>query len=277
MEFFPGLGKRRATAQRLPPGPGTEAQCHWSRLNGLPFLPHHDLSTKYVDAEIRQCGGWLLPKGRSPLANAMPPGKRERIAIGCERACGTPAASRQGGMSDEDQRLSIDRLGPGDLDAAIAIQRGAYPGFLVEEADAFLSRITLASSYSLAARCGGVLIGYLLAHGWPRQSPAPIGAILTDRAPSDVLFIHDLAVSSRGRGLGVGRRLVAPAFELAFRDGLRRAELIAVEGADGYWRSLGFAEQDVSPALRAKLASYGDRACWMERDIPPCLAGAAKG
>ena len=171
-------------------------------------------------------------------------------------------------MSSERPSISIVRLGQQDLPAALVLQAEAYPAFLDEEEAAFLSRITLSASYCLAARQGDELLGYLLAHGWKRQSPPPLGTLLADGVPSEVLFIHDLAVSSAARGLRIGQRLVTRAFELAARDGLRRAELIAVEGAADYWRGLGFAEAAVSGKFREKLESYGPLARWMTREIP---------
>lgn len=112
-----------------------------------------------------------------------------------------------------------------------------------------------------------MLIAYLLAHGWRSQAPPPVGAILAQQGASEVLFIHDLAVSAAGRGSGIGRRLVDRAFKLAARDGLTRAELIAVEGAASYWRGLGFIETKAPPALAAKVAYYGPEARWMTRSI----------
>ncbi|MBB5987946.1 GNAT family N-acetyltransferase [Sphingobium lignivorans] len=175
-------------------------------------------------------------------------------------------------MSRETPAFSIETLRPRDLPSALAIQSESYPAFLIEEAAPFLSRLTLADSYCLAALREGpreqAILGYLLAHGWRGESPPPVGAVLADGGPREVLFIHDLAVSSSGRGLGVGRSLVMRVFELAARDGIRSAELIAVEGAADYWRALGFVEDAVSPGLAAKVATYGDRARWMTRAIP---------
>lgn len=78
-----------------------------------------------------------------------------------------------------------------------------------------------------------------------------------------MLFLHDLALTPAARGLRVGERLVAAALEAARRDGLTEAELIAVEGAAGYWRRLGFVEPAMTPALATKVAGYGDAARWM--------------
>jgi GNAT superfamily N-acetyltransferase len=129
-----------------------------------------------------------------------------------------------------------------DLAAALAIQSQSYPAFLREGKAAFASRLNLPDSYCLAATRDGLLIGYLLAYGWPGQAPSPVGAVLTKDAVSEVLFIHDLASLPEAQGSGIGRTLVMRAFELAALDGLCEAQLIAVEGAATYWRKLGFAE-----------------------------------
>lgn len=152
-----------------------------------------------------------------------------------------------------------------DLPAALAIQSEAYPAFLVEPETAFASRLAMKAQVCLAAERDGALVAYLLAHGWPRRSPPPVGAILPHAAASEVLFLHDLAVGREGRGLGLGRRLVEAALAIAARQGLTSAELIAVEGAASYWRTLGFAESDVDGELRAKVAAYGEHARWMTR------------
>jgi len=172
-------------------------------------------------------------------------------------------------MSRENPAIAVEALGRHDLPAALDLQKAAYPSFLVEGEGAFLSRIELAASYCLAAKHGEALLGYLLAHGWKRQSPPPLGTVLAEGMPSEVLFMHDLAVASAKRGLRVGERLIARAFELAARDGLRSAELIAVEGAADYWRRLGFVDGAVSGELSEKLATYGPLARWMTRDIAP--------
>ena len=123
-------------------------------------------------------------------------------------------------MSSENPAISIEPLARQDLPAALSIQKNIYPPFLIEEEATFLNRISLASSYCLAAKQEGQLLGYLLAHGWKRQSPPPLGSVIADGMPSEVLFIHDLAVSPEKRGLKVGQQLIARAFQLAAKDGL---------------------------------------------------------
>lgn len=170
-------------------------------------------------------------------------------------------------MAIERADIVIRRLTQDDLPAAIAIQAATYPAFLLEGLEAFASRLVVPASYCLAAVRDGALVAYLLAHGWASEAPPPIGTVLGGDASGDILFIHDLAVSSAARGTGLGRRLVDHAADLAWRDGLRQAELIAVDGAAGYWRGLGFADGNPSPTLATKVAAYGAEARWMTRSI----------
>ncbi len=166
-----------------------------------------------------------------------------------------------------DPPISIRPLERRDLPAALAIQSATYPAFLLEDEAAFASRLDVAASYCLAGVRGDVLVAYLLAQGWPGREPPSIGTVLEPAITGEALFIHDLAVSSEGRGSGIGSRLVSRAVALAAGDGFRRAELIAVEGAASYWRTLGFTEPAVTPALAAKVAGYGGGARWMERAL----------
>jgi len=170
-------------------------------------------------------------------------------------------------MSGEQQSITIRRLERGDLPAALAIQSAAYPAPLIEDEAAFASRLALPDACCLAAVRNGALVAYLLAHGWPSQAPPPVGAVLTPPGLSEVLFIHDLAVSPAARGSGVGGRLMERAFAWAAERGFRSAELIAVEGAAPYWRSLGFAEGAIPEELAAKVAAYGAQARWMTRPV----------
>lgn len=172
-------------------------------------------------------------------------------------------------MSCVNSVISIEALVQQDLPAVLLLQRETYPPFLVEEEAVFISRLGLAASYCLAAKRGEELLGYLVAHGWKQQSPPALGGVLMDGAASEVLFIHDLAVSSAIRGQGVGQRLIERAFELAAQDSLGSAELIAVEGAADFWRRLGFVEGSDSAELTEKLRTYGTDACWMARDFLP--------
>jgi ribosomal protein S18 acetylase RimI-like enzyme len=170
-------------------------------------------------------------------------------------------------MTPKPSVVVVRRLKREDLPAVLAVQSESYPAFLVESEESFASRLDAAAPYCLAATLNGALVGYLIAHGWRSQSPPVLGALLARDPPNEILFVHDLAVGSAGRGLGIGRKLVAQAFQVAAGNGLHTAELVAVEGAASYWRALGFAEATTSPALASRLAEYGADARLMTRTI----------
>jgi len=156
---------------------------------------------------------------------------------------------------------------PRHLAQALALQSQAYPAFLLEPEPAFASRLDVAAPFNLVVEREGQLLAYLLAHGWPRESPPPVGAVLDPVLSGDTLYLHDLAVSPKARGMGIGQALVAHCFDLAADAGLKRAELIAVEGAADFWQRLGFRTGSPSPALATKVAQYGPTAQWMSRPL----------
>lgn len=162
----------------------------------------------------------------------------------------------------------IDDLRVSDLPSALSIQSELYPEYLVESRQAFLSRLSLKNSCCFAARQGEQILGYIVAHGWQADDPPSLGTVVATGEQSDVLFIHDLAVSGSGRGGGIGKKLVEHAFDFARSNGMTIAQLVAVEGADRYWRGLGFAETQAAGKLRAKVLGYGANARWMTRLIP---------
>lgn len=169
----------------------------------------------------------------------------------------------------------LSPLQPRHLAQALTLQSQVYPAFLVEPEAAFASRLHVAAPFNLAAERDGTLLAYLLAHGWTRESPPPVGAVLDAARTGDTLYLHDLAVADAARGTGIGRALVERAFALAAAKGLERAELIAVEGAADYWARLGFRAETPAPALAAKVAHYGPAARWMWRPLRQSNGGFA--
>lgn len=163
----------------------------------------------------------------------------------------------------------------GDMDAILAIQAGAYPGFLLESADFFLNRLTLAPAHCWVAQAdttpdAGQLLGYLVSYPWDAGLPptldAPLAA-LPERP--DHWFLHDCAVAPAAQGLGVGQALLRTAAGHAAQAGLRRASLVSLGSAVGYWTRHGYAPVAADgPELAGKLEGYGPQASYMARAFP---------
>ena len=69
------------------------------------------------------------------------------------------------GMVNDAKDLVIARMQSQDLGAALVIQSEVYPSFLIENTRAFASRLAIANSYCLTAKCGGTMVAYLIAYG----------------------------------------------------------------------------------------------------------------
>ena len=152
-----------------------------------------------------------------------------------------------------------------DLPAAEAIQEAVYLPIYRESAEILGSRLAIASTCCWGAfdKDDG-LMAYILSHPWPAAAPPAIGTALGAPPPGDNWFIHDLAIGEAARGLGLGRALVRKAASAALALGLVRGDLIAVQGAGGFWTRMGYADPpDLPAALAAKVAGYGPEARYM--------------
>ncbi|KQS54201.1 hypothetical protein ASG17_11130 [Brevundimonas sp. Leaf363] len=156
----------------------------------------------------------------------------------------------------------IRPLTPADLPAALALQADGYPEALWDGEEAFVSRIAVAPDWCWALEREGRLEGYLLSHPWTSMSP-PVPDTTLERAEGDIWYIHDLSTARAARGRGVGRALLA-ACEAAHPQ-IRRSELVAVDGAEPFWRRLGWRPAMIGPVV-AKVAKYGPAAIYMARD-----------
>lgn len=156
-----------------------------------------------------------------------------------------------------------------DMPAAARLQEAVYQPLYHEPQEVLESRLTVAAPYCWGAFEGDALLAYILSHPWPLASPPPIGVMLaTPPTGAGNWFVHDLAIGPAARGLGLGRALVGSAAQAALASGIRRGDLVAVQGAWPFWERLGYtAPGDLPPTLAAKVAAYGPDARYMTADL----------
>jgi len=108
--------------------------------------------------------------------------------------------------------------------------------------------------------------GYVLSHPWHDRAPPSLDTLLTPVTAPTTYYIHDLALLPETRGSGAGTAIVGLLAERAYANSFPNMTLVAVNNSVHFWRRQGFTvTQD--PALGAKLASYGDQARFMTRDL----------
>ena len=109
------------------------------------------------------------------------------------------------------------------------------------------------------------LCAYAIAHAVPPGAPLALNQPAAPAAPQpgDWLYVHDIAVDPAWAGHGLAARLLSEVLDAGRRLALRRAMLVAVQGADVYWARHGFVAQ-VAPMA---VLGFGEGAVWMVRNL----------
>lgn len=152
-----------------------------------------------------------------------------------------------------------------DIDAVLAVQAQCYRDDLIESRAALASRQRLSPDTCWVAEEDGHVHGYLFAHPWQGEQPPALDTPLPALPEHcDTLFLHDMALSKTARGQGLAPRLMEKVLQYARHSGLNCARLVAVQGADHYWKRQGFLPYPLRPG---KLACYGQGAQGMLRAL----------
>jgi GNAT superfamily N-acetyltransferase len=137
--------------------------------------------------------------------------------------------------------MTIQQLQPADLARVMVIQQQAYVPQLIESETSFLSKMRLFPQGAFGYRVDGQLAAYLFCHPWRSRSVVEVSDVLAHLPPfPDCLYLHDLAVHPHYRGLGIARTLIEHAFALGALMNLTAVELVAVQDAAAFWKSIGF-------------------------------------
>lgn len=157
-------------------------------------------------------------------------------------------------------------MAAGDLDAVKAMADRIHLDH-PEDMAVFAERLALYPAGCHVAQAGGALVGYALSHPWRYGEPpplnTPLGAI---PAAATTFYLHDIALLAEGRGKGLAGRIVAQLASHAEEEGFGNLSLVAVNGSQLFWERCGF-RPAMTDALRAKLATYGDDAVLMRREV----------
>lgn len=166
--------------------------------------------------------------------------------------------------------IHIRLINEADLDAIVAIQDSCYAAELFE--DAGLIRKRLASqpqSCWLAENNTGEVLAYLFSYPSRNKQIAPLGSDFGCYTDAELLYLHDMAVSSNGRGMRLASQLLAHAEQYAADLGFNTLALVAVQGSVPYWQKQRFETVTLTgiTALQA-LASYtGQNAVYMQKKL----------
>lgn len=147
------------------------------------------------------------------------------------------------------------RMRPEDLAAVADLEAQCHAPLPPEGEALFGERLALFPEGCLVAEDDAGLAGYGVAHPWRAGAPPGLGQRLGALpADADCLHLHDIALASRARGLGLVAAALAELLPVARSLGLRLISLVAVHGTAPLWVRHGFAAVGPAPL------SYGDGA-----------------
>lgn len=161
------------------------------------------------------------------------------------------------------ERVTVRSADIYDIDEIMNVQRQCYDHGLIENDDIF--KEILSRGMSLVTECDGKIIGFLVAH-MSRRDQVHLLHHKPAKVFSDVVFIHDMSILPAYWRRGIGKAMMMH-FEKTLRENLHLVQLIAVNGADMFWKKLGFQQRDdiyLSPDV---LQNYGGLCTFMQKQF----------
>lgn len=156
----------------------------------------------------------------------------------------------------------------GDISAVLAIQAEAYVTETLETEATIRSRFETCPDTAWVAESEHGICAYLVGYRSLVGQVTPLDGDFAPLARGDSLYLHDLAVSSRANGRGLGPALVTAALDHARGQGLRYSALVSVQGSKGFWERLGYAaESQLMREQAANLATYAGPAFYMVKPL----------
>lgn len=161
--------------------------------------------------------------------------------------------------------VKVRPLAQSDIPAVCETQAGAYQDSSIHEPpETFEAYLRAFPSGSLAAVANDSLVGYGIGHPWLKGVPPPLDITELELPAAPTCFhVHDIAVKMKG--LEVGSRLLRRLVKVAAEEQLEFLDLIAVQGAETYWRRFGFRPSESE--TQAAKAAYGSTAVYMVAPI----------
>lgn len=169
-------------------------------------------------------------------------------------------------MSNETSRPHWRPAREADLSAIVAIAARIHPD-LPERPEVFAEKMRLCPDGCRVLVSDDAIVGYGLAHPWTLHRIPQLDAFLRQLPePADCFYVHDVAVLPQHRG-GIARGYLDAIERLAQSAHIATLALVSVYATRPLWERLGFRPVVADAELRAKLASYGESATYMLRDM----------
>ena len=155
-----------------------------------------------------------------------------------------------------------------DVVSVMQIQAECYVSFIVESEETIRRRLSDFPDTAWVAENQSGICGYLVTYRSRVGNIAPLGSVFEQIADPDCLYLHDLAISERVKGQGLGGQLASLAFGYAIAKGLRYSALVSVQNSQPFWQRLGYEPwMDLSVEHTQNLKTYERQALYMVKTL----------
>lgn len=155
--------------------------------------------------------------------------------------------------------MTLRSIQPSDWPYILDIQIECYPQIEPESLEVLQSKWLTSPESCFALTSEGSVIGYCLAHPWHIDMPPSLEQVLGTIDQANTLYLHDIALSAKAQGKGLGSLALKALIEFAETNNLNTISLVAVQGAHHYWGKQGF----IAKAISKDLSAYPEDARYM--------------
>lgn len=155
-----------------------------------------------------------------------------------------------------------------DIPAVLAIQQESYTEQLLESAEIIRQRLLDFPGLAWVAEDAEGVCAYLFGYRSRAGKVTPLDGAFAEPQAADCLYLHDLAVSRRAAGRGIGPDLVQHLLEQGRSRRLKYSALVSVQDSQSFWSRLGYAvAEELDNVQQRNLASYGVPAVYMVKPL----------
>ena len=123
-----------------------------------------------------------------------------------------------------------------DLNRILEIQRNCYRDNFIEKRKTFEEMINAYCDGCIGIRVDGFLAGYLFFHLYKdNKKPKPLNYSLEITGEENCMYLHDMAIHSEYRGMGLTSLLMEVFNERTIENNFKLQCLVAVQSSESFW------------------------------------------
>lgn len=163
---------------------------------------------------------------------------------------------------------NIRLMSQADIPAVLNVQHECYELLTLEDEATIRARLNTSPDSAWVAEDDDGLCAYLVTYRSMVGKVTPLGGHFDLPPKPECLYLHDLAISDRSKGSGMGSALVRFALAQALKEGLRYSSLVSVQGSSEFWKRLGYdAFTELDATQMSNLQSYVGPSWYMVKKL----------